>query len=111
MINERIKTVVDLIEDKSVAILEVFDVAYMSTYADYFVVAIAKNDRQIAGVMDNFKEAVATAEKDNLRVEGKPADGWVIILYYDVAIHLFLPAVHEQYRLDTLYKDAKRLEY
>jgi len=100
-----------LIEDKSVVILEVLDVVYMTTYADYFIVAIAKNDRQIASVMDNFKENVPTSEKDNLKVEGKPNDGWVVIQYYNVAVHLFLPAVHELYRLDTLYKDAERVIY
>jgi ribosome-associated protein len=111
MDNKYLKTAIDLIEDKSVAILEVLDVIYMTTYADYFIIAIAKNERQIAGVMDNFKEFVPTNEKDNVRVEGKPSDGWVIIQYYDVAVHLFLQPVHEQYRLDTLYEDAKRLTY
>jgi len=109
--NDTLKKVINLVEDKKVAILSVLDVAYMSTFADYFVLTIAQNDRQIAAVMNSFKEAIPTEEKAYLTIEGDAKDGWVAIQYQDVCVHLFLPAVHETYRLDELYNKAQNIEF
>lgn len=109
--NEHLKKVIDITEDKKVVIDSVLDVVYMTTFADYFIIAIAQNDRQIAGIMNSFKEDISTAEKAYLTVEGDAKDGWVAIQYHEVCLHLFLPAMHDMYRLDELYTDATKIDF
>ena len=109
--NKELKRVIEIVEDKKVDVEVILDVVYMSTFADYFVIAIAQNDRQIAAIMNTFKEDFTTAEKANITIEGDAKDGWVAIQYHDVCLHLFLPAMHALYRLDELYVDADRIKF
>ena len=97
---------IKIITDRKVDILTIKDVREMSTFADTFVVAIADNERQIQGVMNEFR----SLKDPNTFIEGSAGDSWIIILTDDVCVHLFTYEEHEKYRLDTLYKDQPTIE-
>jgi ribosome-associated protein len=50
-------------------------------------------------------------ERYNLkgRSEGQPQDGWVLIDYGDIVVHLFSPDRRQYYRLEELWGDGKVL--
>lgn len=43
------------------------------------------------------------------RLEGSPRDGWVLVDYGDVVVHLFSPEKREYYRLEELWSEGKVL--
>lgn len=43
------------------------------------------------------------------RMEGQPQDGWLLIDYVDVVVHLFSPDRREYYRLEELWGKGKVL--
>lgn len=91
------------IGDKKAVVIDTFDVKPLMTFADYFIIALAQNDRQLAAIVDEVRENVS--DKRTLFVEGDPKSGWVVIQYDDTAAHLFLQNMHDEFRMDKLYHE------
>lgn len=81
---QNLQFVIQHIEDKKVPVIAAYDVRELSTFADVFVLAIAKNDPQINAIMNSFREAVKNKENNVLTIEGEPKDGWVAIQYNEI---------------------------
>ena len=43
------------------------------------------------------------------RVEGQAEDGWVLVDYGDIILHLFSPDRRDYYRLEELWSEGKLL--
>jgi len=41
------------------------------------------------------------------RMEGQPGDGWILVDFGDVILHLFSPDRRDYYRLEELWSDGK----
>lgn len=41
------------------------------------------------------------------RIEGKPQEGWILVDFGDVILHLFSPDRREYYRLEELWSQGK----
>jgi ribosome-associated protein len=41
------------------------------------------------------------------RIEGKPDDGWLVMDYGDIVVHLFEADLRSYYRLEELWNDGK----
>ena len=58
-------------------------------------------------------EAAITKTKQNHkingRVEGQPTDGWLVLDFGDVVVHLFSPDQRNYYRLEQLWEKGKIL--
>jgi ribosome-associated protein len=83
------------------------DLRDVSLIADFFVIASVNNERLLNSIIDYIREEV----KKNynlypLRVEGRGQDGWVLMDYGDVVIHLFAPELRSYYDLESLWRDA-----
>ena len=73
---------------------------------DYFVIATARNDRQVAAIIDAIEE--------DLRVIGgvKPLHRedkertWQLLDYGNIVVHVFQPEARDYYRLEELWNDA-----
>ena len=47
--------------------------------------------------------------KKKSRVEGRSQDGWLVMDFGDVVVHLFSPDQREHYDLEELWSDGKVL--
>jgi ribosome-associated protein len=54
-------------------------------------------------------EATKKDYKKKSRVEGRPPDGWLVMDFGDVVVHLFSPDQREYYDLEELWSDGKVL--
>lgn len=43
------------------------------------------------------------------RVEGEPEDGWLLVDFGDIVLHIFSPDRRNYYRLEELWSDGKVL--
>ena len=57
----------------------------------------------LQGLIDGVGEQLKNQHALNGRVEGSPQDGWVLIDYGDVVLHLFSPDRRNYYRLEELW--------
>lgn len=86
------------------------DVRDVTSFADTFVLATGRSDRQVRAIADAILEAVESRGERALGVEGKQEGRWVLLDLGDVIAHVFQPEVRAYYDLDRLWSDAPLLE-
>lgn len=97
----------DSILEKKGSDITLLDLREKTVFADYFLICSADNDRQIKAIANE----VALNAKKNGRilpssVEGMPENGWVLVDFGDLIIHIFTPDQRDYYDLEGLWTDA-----
>lgn len=86
------------------------DIAPLVSTTDYFVIASGSNDRQVAAIADEIeKEMLDKLGAKPLGIEGRAEGRWVLLDYVDVIVHVFMPEVRDEYRLERLWGEAKKI--
>lgn len=77
-------------------------------FADYFLLGSGENDRQIKAIADNIlAEAREKADERARHVEGTEHDGWLLIDFGHVVVHVFSPERRDYYNLEELWHNAR----
>jgi len=84
-------------------------VALASGVADYLVICSAESERQVLAVHEQIDKVLSEKGYQPLGIEGTEAGVWVLMDYNDVIVHIFKQGVREQYDLDRLWADTKRV--
>jgi ribosome-associated protein len=85
------------------------DIKEIANFTDYFVICNGTSDRMLDALADGSMEAVRTKHHKKGKKQGESRDGWVIVDYGDVVVHLFSPDQREHYDLEELWSDGKVL--
>jgi len=54
-------------------------------------------------------DALKGKQKRKGRIEGQTRDGWLVVDFGDVVVHLFSPDQRDYYRLEELWQEGKVL--
>ncbi|MBK9055754.1 MAG: ribosome silencing factor [Chloroflexi bacterium] len=82
---------VETILDKKGTNIVVLDVSEQKVFTDYFLLCDADNERQLKAMAASVAEdAKKKAEVRKLAVEGDAVDGWVLVDFGNLVVHLFL---------------------
>ncbi len=103
------RTIVDTLEDKKGEDILLLDIQGLAPFADYFVVCSGTSDRMLNALAEAAVDEVRKEYKFRGRVEGAPSDGWVLVDFGDIILHLFSPDRRNYYRLEELWDDGKVL--
>ncbi len=77
---------------------------------DYFVIATGGNDRQVEAIVDEIERRVRTEHQVHAAArEGGRGDSWIVLDYQDVVVHVFLQDARDEYRLEKLWGEARRM--
>jgi len=85
------------------------DVAQRTVLADYFLIATARNRRQLRAVADAVTRDVAKSQRRTRHMEGADGERWVLLDLGDVVVHVFDPVARAFYDLESLWADAPRV--
>jgi ribosome-associated protein len=97
------------LEDKKGEDILLIEIRDLTTVADYFVICTGSSDRTLKALADAVREAIKAQYHTRGRLEGMPEDGWVLVDFGDVIVHLFSPDQRDYYRLEDLWHDGKVL--
>jgi len=89
---------------KDIVLLEVGSI---SSIADYFLIAEARNPNQVNAMIDGVEEAL---EKYGLKlnhIEGLRRADWVLMDFGDIIIHIFNEESRAFYDLERTWRDAQ----
>lgn len=89
----------------------VLDVRGISPITDYLVVATGTSARQMGAVMSQVEELGQGQGFSCLPNGGYEGETWLLCDMVDVVIHLFNGESRQFYDLDSLWGDAKRVEW
>ncbi|GAB4422713.1 MAG: ribosome silencing factor [Anaerolineales bacterium] len=81
----------------------------IASFTDYFIICNGTTDRMLNALADTLIRDMRKELKKKGRKEGEARDGWLIVDYGDVIVHLFSPDQREYYRLEELWSEGKVL--
>ena len=86
----------------------VMDLRGISGEVDYFVLATGESDLQIRAIVDGVVDAIRErAGERPLSKEGQPGTSrWIVLDYFDLAVHVFDRELRSHYDLERLWGDA-----
>jgi len=100
---------VDVLEEKKGEDILLLDIRGIAIFADFFVFCSGTSERMLTALAKATVEQVGAKHDTRGRIEGAATDGWVLVDFGDVVVHLFSPDKREYYDLETLWKQGKVL--
>jgi ribosome-associated protein len=102
-------TIVNALEDKKGEDIVLLDIHEVSDFTDYFVICSGTSDRMLQALADAAVEQVRAQHEFKGRTEGEPREGWVLVDFGNVVLHLFSPDRRAYYDLEDLWAEGKVL--
>ena len=96
-------------EEKKGENIVLLDIHELADFAEYFVIASGTSERMLRALAGDIQEKVREKYHFKGRIEGQPNDGWVLVDYGDVVVHLLSPDRRDYYRLEELWSRGKVL--
>lgn len=99
---------VDAIIDKKGSDIMLLDVQGQCIFADYFLLCCGDNERQLRALAQNVVEEAKSEAgfRPIHQVEGRDEDGWLLVDFGHVIVHVFSPEMRQYYNLEELWQEA-----
>ena len=107
---ELVQAAAALALDKKAEDVVILKVDRVTSFADYFVIASANSERQVAAIASHIEDTMRRGGHKPIGVEGKDSGNWVLVDFGDFVVHLFLDTAREYYDLDGFWTDAENVE-
>lgn len=93
--------------DKKGSDILLLDLRDEAIFTDYFLICNGESKRQLKSLAASIsEEAKKNADVKPLGQEGEPENGWVLIDYGDLVVHLFNSDTRRYYDLEDLWQNA-----
>lgn len=105
-----VKTVFSAALEKKASDVLALDMSDLLVVTDYFVLATGNTDIQVSAIAAEIEKEVQ--EQHGMKPvhrEGVNEGKWVLLDYLDIVVHLFQPDFREEYRIEDLWSQAKKL--
>lgn len=102
--------IVDILEERKSEDILLLDLRPDQVIADFFIICTGDNERHLRALNDYVRQEI----KDKTRLipfsaEGTAENGWVVMDYGDVVVHLFARKQREYYALEELWNAASKI--
>ncbi len=85
----------------------IIDISPKSSFADYFVMASAGNERQLEALKDHIEDLLEPQGIFPKSVEGKKESGWILMDYGDVIVNVLTQEMREKYNIEKIWGDCE----
>lgn len=107
---ELARLIVDILDEKKGEEIVLLDLTGLCSFADFFVICTGVSERTIDALADEVRRQVKAASGELPRgTEGKAENGWVLLDYGTVILHLFSAKLRAYYRLEDLWREGQVL--
>ena len=94
--------------DKFGSELVALDLSDQSVLSEIFLIVTASNSKMIDTIADEVEEKLRLVGDKLLRREG--TDGWILLDYSDLVVHIQSSELRRYYMLDRLWNDCPKIE-
>lgn len=91
--------------------LVVLDMRGLSGFTDFMVIGTGGSERQVQALSDAVVEKLRQLGEKPRHVEGRNEAHWVLLDFFDLVVHVFMPETRDFYQLEKLWRDAPMLEW
>lgn len=103
------RNIVNALEEKKGEDILLLDLKDLASFTDYFIICNGTTDRMLNALADTLLKDMRKVFKKRGRKEGEAREGWLIVDYGDIIVHLFSPDQREYYHLEELWNEGKIL--
>lgn len=107
---EKAKLAAQAALEKVASDIVALDVHEVVSFADVFLIASGRSDRQVRSIADGIVEAIKKQGGEVRGMEGAEEGRWVLIDLGDVIVHVFQKQTREDYDLERLWSDAPAVD-
>ncbi len=102
------KTIIESIENKKGEDIAILDLRKIDeAIADFFILCTVDSHIQAKAVVGEIEKNVKDNCKERpLSIDGESKQGWMVMDYFNIAVHIFQPEQRELYQLEELWSDA-----
>jgi ribosome-associated protein len=93
-------------QEKQAENLVALDVSGPLPFADIFLVASGRNERQVQAIASEIEDELSDHGAKLLRREGKSEGRWVLLDFGDLVVHVFHDEERMFYSLERLWSDC-----
>ena len=86
------------------------DLSELSAVAEQFILCTGTSDPHLRAITERICRDIREKFALRGRVDGIPESHWMIVDFGDVMVHVFTKEARELYQLETLWKDAPKIE-
>mgnify|MGYP003295531201 CR=1 FL=1 len=98
--------IIKALDDAKLLNISVYDLDGANPFYNYVIIASAQNKRQMQSSIRYIDEE--KIEYDH--IEGRNSEEWILIDIENYIVHIFNKESREQYDLDSLYINSKKIE-
>jgi ribosome-associated protein len=89
----------------------VLDLTEVTPVFDYFVITSGSNPRQMRALAEEIRLMMKARGNRTHGTEGDGDANWLVQDYGDIVLHVFHPDTRKLYDLESLWADAKRVDW
>ncbi|MCY3974485.1 MAG: ribosome silencing factor [Simkaniaceae bacterium] len=104
---ELLRGMVDLLYAKKAKNIIVLDIRGISSLTDYMLVADGRVERHVTALMHALLEETKKRGSVPVRSEGSEYGEWIVVDYFSIIVHLFIPEMRERYGPERLWPGAR----
>lgn len=101
------RRMVSLIDDKKGLDIMLLNVGKATTLADYFIIATGTSSTHIQALADHLEKSLRDENHFMKHKEGKATNGWLLLDFKDIVVHLFNSETRAYYALERIWSDAE----
>ena len=96
-------------EEKKAEDIVLIDIRDVAIFTDFFVICSATSDRMIRALVNTAEDTLISKFKVKGKIMGAPGNGWVVVDFTDIVLHVFSPKQRGYYQLEELWSNGKTL--
>ena len=101
----------DVLDAKKAQNIKVLHVEDQTVITDYFVICTGNSSTQVKSLGGEVEYKLGLRGVDPLHYEGRDNNGWVVLDYSSVIVHIFSRENRDFYKLEKLYGDAEEITF
>ena len=99
-----------ILDKKKAQDVRVLKVESLTVLTDYFVIASGTSTTQVGALADEVEYELSQKGIEPYTTEGFDSKKWVLLDYYSVIEHIFLPNTRRYYDLEHLWADGEPMD-
>ena len=101
----------DVLDAKKAQNIKVLRVNDQTVITDYFVICTGNSSTQVKSLGGEVEYRIGLRGVDPAHFEGRDNNGWIVLDYSSVIVHIFNRENRDFYKLEKLYGDAEEIVF
>lgn len=101
----------DVLDAKKARNIKVLRVNDQTVITDYFVICTGNSSTQVKSLGGEVEYKLGLRGVDPVHFEGRDNNGWIVLDYSSVIVHIFSRENRDFYQLEKLYGDAEEIAF